>query len=337
MTEWYGSGEHFTQLAAIGNYLVGPLFLLPLVYYRLQEEADTELVLVIFVMSLVVPTLLFMFVARVFGTPVVDISAFDFDYLLNVSVYHLGNIDFQLTRTQSGIPLAVLISASFALMACSVKKNIRLAAVLAMVAGLFLLLVTGSVGSSLAALCGIVLILFISRSYFSVTRYAVFLPLLLVLVLIGWSQVPPAIKKYAESRYEEKLAGGVNVSDRSGQWHAASDYLLDNPLGRGWKLFVPPIGGYPHNDYLSYGIAFGIACGLLYLFVPAKILHSLVSRRLEPRNIAQISISLAGVGAVAVLLINSMSDHLTANRWYFNVVWSVIWFGYFVNRSRFRV
>jgi hypothetical protein len=34
-----------------------------------------------------------------------------------------------------------------------------------------------------------------------------------------------------------------------------------------------------------------------------------------------------------VVLINSLSDHLTSNRWYFNVVWSLIWYAFFASRS----
>jgi chromate transport protein ChrA len=89
----------------------------------------------------------------------------------------------------------------------------------------------------------------------------------------------------------------------------------------------------PHNDYISYGIAFGFVCGLLYLFVPIKILLTLVSVKIHMKDPVQVAILLAGVGAVTVLLINSFADHLTANRWYFNVVWSIIWYCFFAAKA----
>jgi hypothetical protein len=45
-------------------------------------------------------------------------------------------------------------------------------------------------------------------------------------------------------------------------------------------------------------------------------------------------LSLAGAGAATVLLLNSLSDHMTANRWYFNVVWMMVWYAYFASRAR---
>lgn len=333
---WSETGNVFTQFAAVGNYVIGPLFLIPLTYFRLQEENNADLVLKVFVVSLIVPTFALLFLARIFGTPVIDANTNAFDYLVNISVYHLGNTDFYLTRTQSGIPLAALLSASFAVFVNPAVNSARIIAFVSFALGIFLLLVTGSVGSSLAALCGIGLILVIGQRYFSIKRYLIILLTIILLAIIGFNSAPQGIKEYAISRYDEKLSGGVDTSDRTELWEASLDYLTDNPLGHGWDLYVEPIGTYPHNDYLSYGIAFGFACGLVYLFVPVKILFSSVTAKLKPENSARVALSLATIGAVTVLLINSMSDHLTANRWYFNIVWSIIWFGYFASRSRVK-
>jgi O-antigen ligase/polysaccharide polymerase Wzy-like membrane protein len=333
VADWSTTGEFFTQFAAIGNYVIGPFFLLPLIYFRLQKEVNADLLLKAFVFSLIVPSVTFMFLARLFGTHVVDANTSAFESLVNVSIYHLGNIDFQLTRTQAGIPLAVLICASFAVIVSAISKKIRLIAFVSLIVTTFLLLVTGSVGSSLAALCGIMLLLGIARRYISIKRYFIVLPIVIGLAMAGWSQLPQGIKDYAYSRYEEKLSGGIDTSDRSGRWQLSLTYLMDNPLGRGWDLYVAPIGTYPHNDYLSYGIAFGFVCSLLYLFVPAKILLSIVSVKVHIKDPARVAILLASAGSVTVFLINSFSDHLTANRWYFNVVWSIIWYGYFASKS----
>ena len=329
VVNWGTTDEYLTQFAAIGNYVVGPFFLIPLIYFRLQGERDADLLLKGFVFSFIVPSVTFMFLARLFGSPVIDETTivFDFENLFNVSVYHLGNVDFQLTRTQAGIPLAALICASIAVIVSAVSKGIRLIAFVFQIIIIFLLLVTGSVGSSLAALCGISAMLIVGHRYISIKRYIIVVTLILGFALAGWNLVPQGIKQYAESRFEERFSGrSVDVSDRGEIWPLSLQYLLNNPEGRGWDLFVEPIDTHPHNDYLSYGIAFGFVCGLLYLFVPVKFLLSLVAPIVHTKDPAQIAILLAGVGAVTVFLINSFSDHLSANRWYFNVVWSMIWY-----------
>jgi hypothetical protein len=331
---WSTTGGYFTQFAAIGNYVIAPFFLIPLTYYRLQYEVDAGLLLKVFVVSLIVPSITLMLLARTFGVPLIDASSSGVDFLLNVSVYYLGGTTFQLTRTQVGIPLAVLICACASVLLCPVSKYVRsVAAGCLFVAG-FLLLVTGSMGSSLSAVCSFGLILIVGRRYISIKRYVVVFPIMIGLVLVGWNFVPAEIKLYAESRYDQKFTGNtIDTSDRSDRWLLSLDYLAANPEGRGWDLYVAPIRTYPHNDYLSYGIAFGLVCGLMYVFVPIKILSLLILQKLPIKNPSQIALLLAGVGVVAVLLFNSLTDHLTANRWYFNVVWSMVWYCYFASKS----
>jgi hypothetical protein len=48
---------------------------------------------------------------------------------------------------------------------------------------------------------------------------------------------------------------------------------------------------------------------------------------------SRFALALAGAGVTTVMLINSMSDHMTANRWYFNVIWSLIWYAFFASRA----
>jgi len=332
--DWDSTGTFFTQFAAIGNYVIGPFFLLPLIYFRLQKEVDADLLLTVFVFSLIVPSIILIFLARLLGTPVIGVNSAGFGYLVNISIYHFVNTDFYFTRTQVGILLAALICASFAIITTDFNnKLIRLITFVCLIGAIFILLVTGSVGSSLTALGGTALLLGVARRYLSIKKQLVILPILLALALVGWNQLPEGIKGYVESRYEQKVAGGIDTSDRSGRWQTSLDYLIKNPLGRGWDLYVEPIGTYPHNDYISYGIAFGFACGLLYLFVPMKILLSMISYKEHLTNPARVAILLAGVGATAVLVVNSFSDHLTANRWYFNIIWSIIWYSYFATKS----
>jgi len=331
---WRVNGGYFTQFAAILNYIVGPFFLIPLIYFRLQKVRNAKLLLTGFVISLIVPSVILMYLARLFGSPVVDSRTSAFDYLVNISVYYLGNVEFQLTRTHAGILLASLICASFAVIVSSVSKTIRLLCVGCLIIAIFLLLVTGSVGSTLAALCGIILLLITAQRYNSLKRYIVILPIIIGFAFVGWNQVPQGIKTYADSRYEERFSGSaIEASDRTIRWQESLEYMIQNPEGRGWDLYVSTTGSYPHNEYLAYAIAFGFLCGLLYIFVPAKILFSMLAPKVRIKSPAQITILLAGVGVVTVLLFISFSDHLTANRWYFNVVWSIVWYSYFASMA----
>jgi O-Antigen ligase. len=331
---WSTTGEFFSKFAAIGNLVVGPFFLMPLIYFRLQGERDADLLLEGFVFSFIVPSVTFMFLALFFGSPGIDTGLNVLDDPLTSWVYHFGNVDFRLIRTQVGIPLATLICASFAVFFGDVSKRIRLIVFVFLIITIYLLLVTGSVGSSIAVLAGIVAILVVARRYISVKRHLVALTICISLAMVGWGLLPKGIKDYSNIRYEERFSGdSIKISDRTERWHLSLEYLLDNPEGQGWSLYVAKIRKYPHNDYLSYGIAFGFICGLLYLFVPAKIIISMITPKVPIKDPAQITILLAGIGVVTAFMINSFSDHLTANRWYFNVVWSMIWYCFFSSRA----
>jgi hypothetical protein len=48
---------------------------------------------------------------------------------------------------------------------------------------------------------------------------------------------------------------------------------------------------------------------------------------------AALAVFLAGHGAVIVIALNSITDHMTENRWYFNLIWSLVWYSYFCSRS----
>jgi hypothetical protein len=199
---------------------------------------------------------------------------------------------------------------------------------------LFLLLATGSVASTLSGLVALFFTLLIATRYIPVRKYLIVIPVLLAIGYSGWSQLPADIKEYAERRYSEKVAEGVDVSDRSGLWEGSARYLLKNPLGQGWALYIEPLGYYPHNDFITYGIGFGLLSGLAYLFLPVVILTFMVFGGCAGNDPARLALFLAGIAALLVLLVNSLSDHLSANKWYFNVVWSIIWYCYFASKGK---
>jgi hypothetical protein len=339
MATWIGGASLETLISqgvALVNYLLGPFLLIPLVFSRIRGEHDPEVLLKGLVFGLIMPTLLFFLLARIFGQPVIDANSLS-ENLLNVSTFHLGKLDIQMIRTQVGIILAALICASFAVTISQVQRATRIMAAGCLGAAAYLLLVTGSVGSTLSALAGITLILMLGKRQFSFKRYMMMLSVGIGLGLVAWVFLPKGVQKYAESRYEVRVSkSGSPTDDRSWRWKKSFNYLMENPSGVGWSLYVEPLGIYPHNDYLSYGIAYGILCGLVYFLDVSGLLFLFVSISTAPLNSSRFALALVGAGTLTVVLINSLSDHLTSNRWYFNVVWSLIWYAFFASRVESR-
>lgn len=336
-TTWTGgvSADIFpTQLIAILNYLLGPFLLIPLIFTRVrQDQGQTpDLLVKGLVFGLILPTLLLFLVARGFGRPTMDPNVVSQD-LLNVSTFRLGKLDIQMIRTQSGIILASLICGSFAIAISPIARGTRLVATGCLAASLYLMLITGSVGSSLAALAGMVLILLMGKRRFSIRRYFLLLLLGTGLAFTAWSAMPSVIQQYAVSRYEVRMGkSGSAVGDRAWRWKKSLNYLTEHPSGVGWSIYIEPLGTYPHNDYLTYAIAYGVLCGLIYFLYPSGLLFSFAFLNSKVADPSRFALALAGAGVTTVLLINSMSDHMTANRWYFNVIWSLIWYAFAASR-----
>jgi hypothetical protein len=335
-TTWAGGPTEAlfpTQLLAVVNYLLGPLLFLPLAFSRIRQEHPEDTLLKGWVYGLVYPTLLLFLAARAFGRPVVDANVFLGESLMNVSTYRLGMLDIQMIRTQSGIILAALTCARFAVAISPVPRGTRLASVAGLGVSLYLMLMTGSVGSSLAALAGMVVIVILGKRRFPVRRY---LALLLVggcLGMAAWAVLPEGTRRYATTRYELRVGkSGDPFGGRAVRWRKSLAFLERHPSGVGWSVYLEPLGIYPHNDYLTYAIAYGVLCGLVYLACPVGLLLAFLTVDLKRLEASRFALALAGAGVAAVLLINSMSDHLTANRWYFNVVWCLVWYAFFASR-----
>jgi O-antigen ligase len=153
------------------------------------------------------------------------------------------------------------------------------------------------------------------------------------LLFAVWTFADTGIKKYVMSRYEERFTKkGVNAEDRFIIWGRALRFIEDHPTGVGWSLYVDEIRKSPHNDYFVYAIAYSVFGGILYLFVLVRVGFSLIR---GPKGVREtphhLAVRMAGLGVTVAVLINSLSDHLTANRWYFNVVWSILWFSFFAS------
>ena len=321
-----------TQTKEFANYLLGPFLLIPVIFSRIRRDHDPLLLIQGLLFGLIVPTLLLFVLARVFGKAHLDLNAMK-ENMLNVSRFLLWNTDIMTIRTQVGIILAAFICASFAIALSPGQRWTRIAAAVCLVVAAYLLLVSGSVGSTLACGAGIALILALGMPHFSIKRYLVVMCIGAGIALAAWTVVPEGVKAYTLARYEERAGiQGSPVGDRADRWTKSFSYLMENPSGVGWSLYIEPLGIYPHNDYISYAIAYGLLCGLLYLACPLGLLFSFLVYRPSQLEPGRFTLALVGAGVTTVMLINSMSDHMTANRWYFNVIWSLIWFAFYASR-----
>jgi hypothetical protein len=244
------------------------------------------------------------------------------------SIYKLWNVDVYYSRTQVGFVFGAIAAGTFAVVLASQKWKYRLPAGLALGTSSYLLAVVGAAGSSLAAIAGAVATLLLSARTLPLKRYALMLVLLAGITASAYQLLPQGADEYIAIRYDDRVSGtsGIDASDRFTIWSLSAKYALENPNGIGWSLWVDEIATYPHNEVLSYTIAFGIICGLAYAFA---MIHSWVTLARSRERIGypgNAMLRQAGIGVATVLLVNSMSDHLTANRWYYNVVWSMVWF-----------
>jgi ABC-type Na+ efflux pump permease subunit len=154
------------------------------------------------------------------------------------------------------------------------------------------------------------------------------------LLILTYSFSPPGVRGYLEKRVEFRVKQGEK-QDRFALWGRAMDYFLEHPGGVGLTLTVGDrVKTVIHNDYLAYTVSYSIMGGLAYTSLVAGLLISFFLRRKsiidDPSAFA---VYLAGLGVIVVVAVNSMTDHMTVNRWYFNVIWSVIWYSYFCSRD----
>ena len=324
----------WSQVSAFVNYFFGPILLLPLIYFKMEKSENGHVNLIGLLFFLIIPSTIILFLAHRFGKPVASVSG-DIHTLVNLTLYQFGNTFFTFTRTQVGFILSSLICASISVIICKVGSLNRLLASICLILNSFLLLVTGSVGSVLACLCGLATIFFVGMFNISITKYLIIVSIIFSLFFSVWNLSDTGVKKYMVERYEERFTKrGMDLHDRSVIWNLALDYIKNHPEGVGWSLYIREIRTYPHNDYFSYAIAYGVMGGLVYFCVLLKLGCSFFRRQ---RGIVEdpfrLAIRSAGLGVFVVVLINSFSDHLTANRWYFNVIWSLLWYAYFCNKN----
>jgi hypothetical protein len=326
------------QLAYMLTYLLGPLFLLPLIYFRMSRYGTSLSNLKGLLFYLVLPSTLLLLVAYWLGSPIKN-EYKDFFLVMNVRLYKFGNTVFNFTRTHVGFILSSMTCASTAIIIVRVKMLYRLLAGTCLVVNALLLLITGSVGSAIACLCGIIVIYFSASRRIHVIGSLISIVVIAGLLFMVWLTAPTKVKNYVEERYQERFVSkgkGIDVKDRVILWRRAINYLIEHPAGVGWSILVGDrIKSNPHNDYLLYAIAYGLISGMVYIYIILRLLiYFFRKSKTFLEDSSGLAVNLAGLGVAVVVFINSMADHMVANRWYFGVIWSVIWYSYFCSQTK---
>jgi O-antigen ligase len=316
------------------NFVLTPFLLIPVAYLRIRESRDHAANLKVLLFYLIVPSTLILVSAKLFGT-----VANAWEASLHVSdlpegflQYRLGNVVVNFLRTEVGFILAALICASTAIAASKVKCMYRLLAGACLILNAFLLLATGSFGSGFACFCGLAAIFYSQFRTVGVLKVLVSLAVICSMLFLTYSFSSPSMKAYLGKRYENRVSNAN--TDRLVLWARGADQLLQNPEGVGWTLSVGDrVKSFFHNDYLTYAVSYGFIGGLAYTFLIVGLLISFFQvRKSAIDDPSMLASSLAGLGVIVAVAVNSMTDHMTENRWYFNLIWSVIWCCYFCSR-----
>jgi hypothetical protein len=321
------------------NFILAPFILVPLIYFRMEKSRDFEANLKGLLFCLIIPSTLILLSAKLLGTVSNDFEA-SRNHLGGTEgflMYRLGRVDINFLRTEVGFILSALICASSAIAMSQVKTRYKLVARACLVANIFLLFATGSVGSALSCLCGIGTMLYVQFRKISAKNVIVSVVGIGCLLLLTYTISPPSIKNYIGKRFEDRVTN--KNDDRIWLWVNALHYYIDNPSGVGFTLAVDyALGGRKkaviHNDYLAYTVSYSLLGGVAYTSLILGLIISFFKLgKYVSNDPYALAVYLAGLSVIVAAAINSMTDHMTENRWYFNLIWSVIWYSYFCSRA----
>ncbi len=339
-TSGISASDIVKQSANMVMFLMGPIILIPTIYFRKATESDNLSKLKGLLYYLIIPSTLILIAAYCFGTLIRSTEAEETHLEVDMAMrYELGRSMIDFVRTHVGFILASLICASTPMIILKIKMTYRVLAAICLAINVFLLFFTGSVGSTSACLCSLVCIFFIAARGMSLTRTLISIVAVASVLILVWSLSPAGVKDYVSDRYHERFANketkGINAVDRFMLWQHAADYILEHPLGVGWsEEYGDKVKMYAHNDYLTYCIGFGVLGGATYAYVVLRLLIYFFRKASSIcKDSYALSITLSGLGVLIVVSINSMTDHLSTNPWYFNTLWSIIWYAYFCGQT----
>lgn len=324
-------GNSIRQFTFVYNLLLPPFILLPIAFSRMKASQNHIANLQGLLFFLIVPSTIILISAKLFGVIANEWEASQHAQSLaeGFYIYQLGKVTVSFLRTQVGFILAALICASTAVAISPLKSLYRIVAGACFISNTFLLLVTGSFGSGFSCICGLSAIFFTQFRRISVTRALGSAVVIIIALFLTYNFLPANVKDYLGNRYEHRVTEAD--TDRLTLWSRAMDTFLQHPEGVGFTLSVGKIEKtFIHNEYLVYAVSYGLICGLAYILLVAKLLLLFYKKGKNLFDDPYVNaIYLAGLGTIVAIALNTISDHLSANRWYFNVSWSIIWYCFF--------
>lgn len=338
MIDWMSDGfiRGITRQGTFAlNFILAPIILWPMIYLRMRESRDPDANLWGLLFCLIVPSTLILLSAKLFGhvTNAWEASLHSASVAEGFLAYQLGKVTVNFLRTEVGFILAALICASTAITVSQVGNLYRLIAGACLAANVFLLLVTASFGSILASLCGLAAIFCIQVRTVSLTKVIGSAAIICCMLGLTFVLLPPSVKDYLGKRYEHRVTDAD--TDRLTMWGRAVEQFLQHPEGIGWTLSVGSgIKSVIHNDYLAYAVSYGLTGGLAYVsLVTGLVISFFQVRKSALHDPAALAVHLAGLGVIVAVAVNSMTDHMTENRCYFTLIWSIVWYSYFCSHT----
>ncbi len=319
------------QLTFAYNLLLPPFILLPFVYSRMMGSQNHTTNLHGLLFFLIFPSTLILISTKLFGTVANEWEAMQHGQSLAEGFlqYRLGRVIIKFLRTEVGFILAALICASTAITISSVKGYYKLVAGVCLMSNVYLMLVTASFGSGFSCICGLCAIFFKQFRNFNPMKAIGSLFVVICALILIYTFLPSNTKDYIGKRYEHRVTNAD--TDRIALWSRAIETILRHPEGVGFTLSVGEIEKtFFHNEYLAYTTSYGIIGGLAYTLLVIKLLFIFFKTGINPAEDPNANaVYLCGLGVVVAIAVNTMTDHLNANRWYFNVSWSIIWYCFF--------
>jgi hypothetical protein len=336
------SGNVFRNIASQGTYLfnmfLGPLLFLPLAFLKMKDSSNHSSNLQGLLFYLIFPSTLILISAKVFGTVANEweASLHDQGFIQGYVQYSLGKVIVDFTRTGVGFILAALICASTAIVISPVKAQYRLCAGACLFANIYLLFSSGSFGSIFSCFCGLLAIFFTKMKKVSIAKALGSVAAVFVAVIMAYNFLPPSTKDYLDKRYEHRVV--EKDTDRFFLWSRAIEYFYEHPEGVGFTLTVgDKVKSNPHNDYLAFAVSYGLIGVFAYpVLIIGLLIYWFKNRNMIIEDNNALALTLAGQGVIVAFALNSMTDNIVANRWYFNVIWSLIWYTYFCSRAAGR-
>lgn len=333
------SGDVVRNIARQGTYLfnifLGPSLFLSLAFLKMKDSSNHSSNLQGLLFCLIFPSTLILISAKVFGTVanIWEASLHADGFVQGYVQYSLGKVIVDFTRTGVGFMLAALICASTAIVISQVKVLYRLFAGACLTANVYLLFSSASFGSIFSCFCGLLAIFFTKMKKAGIARTLGSVAAVFCAVIVVYNFLPPSTKDYLDKRYEHRVV--EEDTDRFFLWSRAIEYFFDHPEGVGFTLTVgDKVKSNPHNDYLAFAVSYGLIGGLAYpVLIIGLLIYWYRNRNVIIDDNNALAITTAGQGVIVAFFLNSMTDNIIANRWYFNVIWSLIWYCYFCSRA----